>query len=172
MDNFAENKVPTQAPTWGLGLYAQGRAVYASRMDIRQITPDYAVSPQIAPEDLPALQEAGFTTVICNRPDVENPVELQAEVLKVATEAAGLRFVELPVVHSELTMETVQAQADAIAASDGPVFAYCASGTRSSIVWALSQAGKMPTQEIIAAAANAGYDLSHLAPQLEALANR
>ncbi|MBT8412600.1 MAG: TIGR01244 family phosphatase, partial [Octadecabacter sp.] len=52
----------------------------------------------------------------------------------------------------------------------GPVLAYCASGTRSSIVWALGQAGTMATDEIITAAAAAGYDLSGLKPQLDALA--
>jgi len=141
-------------------------------MDIRQITPDYAVSPQIAPEDLPALKEAGFTTVICNRPDAENPMELQAEVLRAATEAAGLAFVENPVVHAALTMEIVEAQRDALDASEGPAFACCASDTRSTIVWALGQAGRRPTSEIIEAAAQAGYDLGHLETQLDTLAAR
>lgn len=141
-------------------------------MDIRRITPDYAVSPQIEPEDVPALKEAGFTTVICNRPDEEIPVELQSDVLRVAVEAAGLTFIDNPVVHSALTLDIVNAQSAALAAADGPVFAYCASGNRCAIVWALGQAGKMPTEDIIAATAAAGYQHAHLAPQIDALANR
>ncbi|MEM6729130.1 MAG: TIGR01244 family sulfur transferase, partial [Pseudomonadota bacterium] len=118
---------------------------------------------------LPAIAAAGYKTVICNRPDEENPVELQAEVLRAATEAAGLTFVENPIVSGQLTHENVAAQGEAVAASDGPAFAYCASGTRSSIVWAFSQAGKMDTADIIAAAAEGGYQLAHLAPQIDAL---
>jgi uncharacterized protein (TIGR01244 family) len=50
------------------------------------------------------------------------------------------------------------------------VLAYCASGTRSSIVWSLGQAGKMPTDAIIAATAQAGYDLAGMRGQLDMLA--
>ncbi|MEO1704278.1 MAG: TIGR01244 family sulfur transferase [Pseudomonadota bacterium] len=139
-------------------------------MDIRTLTPAYAVSPQIAPEDLPAIKAAGFTRVICNRPDMENPVELGADVLKVATEAAGLSFVENPVMPGQMTMENVEVQAAACAEADGPVLAYCASGNRSSIVWSFAQAGQMPTEDIIAACARGGYDQAHIAPQIDALA--
>ena len=40
-------------------------------MDLRQLTPDLAVTPQIQPEDLPALAEAGFRVLINTRPDSE-----------------------------------------------------------------------------------------------------
>ena len=50
--------------------------------------------------------------------------------------------------------------------SDGQVLCYCRSGTRSTTLWALSQAQNMPADEIISAAANAGYDVSHLAGHL------
>ncbi|MGX9855823.1 TIGR01244 family sulfur transferase [Limimaricola variabilis] len=138
-------------------------------MDIRRISPDYAVSPQIAPEDVPAIAEAGFTTVLCNRPDEEVPSELSAETLRIAAEAAGLRFAVNSVTHQGLNRETVDRQMQVLEASDGPVLAYCASGTRSSIVWSLGQVGRMETDDIIAATAKAGYDLERLRPQLEAL---
>ena len=67
-------------------------------------------------------------------------------------------------------MEMVKVQNDAIDASAGPTLAYCASGTRSSIVWSLGQAGDLPTDEIIAATAAAGYDLAGMRGQLDALA--
>jgi uncharacterized protein (TIGR01244 family) len=133
-------------------------------MDIRPITPAYAVSPQIAPEDVPAIAAQGFRTVICNRPDEEVPVELSAQVLRAAVEAAGLRFVENPVTHPTMTPERVAAQAEG--AADGPALAYCASGTRSSVLWALMQAGRMDADDILAATARAGYDLSALRPRL------
>lgn len=141
-------------------------------MDIRQITPGYAVSPQIAPEDLPAIAAAGFTTVIDNRPDGEIPPDWHAAKMRAAAEAVGLVFIENPVVGGALTLDNVLRQKEAIAASTGPVLAYCASGNRSSIVWALAHAGKMPTNDLIGLPARHGYQLEGLRPQIEALAAR
>lgn len=139
-------------------------------MDIRHITPAYAVSPQIAVEDVAAIADAGFKTIICNRPDSEVPPSHQAEAIAQAVEAAGLTFVVNPVTHQTLNMDMVAAQRAAMDASAGPTLAYCASGTRSSIVWSLSQAGEMDTDAIIAATAKAGYDLGGMRTQLDALA--
>ena len=141
-------------------------------MDIRAITPDYAVSPQIEPGDLPAIKAAGFVTVIDNRPDGEIPPHLHTEAMRAAAEALGLVFVANPVIGGQLTMNNVTAQGEAIAASTGPVFAYCASGNRSSIVWALAHAGQRPVDELVGLPARFGYQLDHLRPQIEALANR
>ncbi|MFN7224737.1 MAG: TIGR01244 family sulfur transferase [Paracoccaceae bacterium] len=138
-------------------------------MDIRPLTPDYAVSPQIDPEDFAAIKAAGFTRVIDNRPDAEIPPTHHTSVMRAAAQAAGLEFVANPVIGGALTMANVEAQADAIATSTGPVFAYCASGNRSSICWALSKAGKMPADELIGLPARHGYNLEGLRPQIEAL---
>jgi uncharacterized protein (TIGR01244 family) len=141
-------------------------------MDIRQITPGYAVSPQIALEDLPAIKAAGYTTVIDNRPDGEIPADLHTAAMRQAAEALGLTFVANPVIGGGMTMENVTAQGAAIAAATGPVLAYCASGNRSSVVWALSQAGKMPADDLIGLPARFGYQLEHLRPQIAALAGK
>ena len=133
-------------------------------MDIRPITPAYAASPQIDPADAAAIKAAGYVTVICNRPDAEVPPSLQAEAMRAAIEAEGLTFVVNPVTHQGLNDEMVAVQKAAAAA--GPTLAYCASGTRSTIVWALGQAGEMPADEIIAAGAQAGYDLRGLRDRL------
>ncbi len=90
--------------------------------------------------------------------------------MQAAAEALGLAFVANPVIGGALTMENVTAQAQAMAAAGGPVFAYCASGNRCSIVWALTQAGRRPADELIATAARFGYQLDHLRPTLAALA--
>ncbi|WP_224823271.1 TIGR01244 family sulfur transferase [Cognatishimia sp. MH4019] len=139
-------------------------------MDIRALTPDYAVSPMIDPEHMPAIAEAGYTTVICNRPDGEIPPSHHASVMKAAAEAAGLTFVENPVLGGAMTMENVTSQGAAVAEATGPVLAYCASGTRSSVVWSLSQAGQMSTDDIIAATTRGGYQLDHMRPQIDAMA--
>lgn len=139
-------------------------------MDIRTLTPTYAVSGQINPEDLPAIAAAGFTTVINNRPCAEIPPSHQNEPMKSAAFAAGLSFVTLPVTHMTLNEQTVADQLDACASASGPVLAYCATGTRCTIVWALGQAGSMDTDAIISTAADQGYDLSQMRGQLDALA--
>lgn len=139
-------------------------------MDIRPITSDYAVSPQIELADLAAIKDAGYVTVIDNRPDGEIPPHLHTAAMRAAAEALGLTFVANPVIGGMLTMDNVTAQAAAIAGSPGPVFAYCASGNRSSIVWALANAGKRPVDELVGLPARFGYQLDHLRPQIEALA--
>ena len=93
-------------------------------------------------------------------------------MIRAAAEHAGLTFVEIPVTHQGLNMDMVQSQKSAIAASTGPSLAYCASGTRSSIVWSLTQAGEMPTDDIIAATAAAGYELGGMRAQIDAIAER
>jgi uncharacterized protein (TIGR01244 family) len=141
-------------------------------MNLKQIVDGYAVTPQLDPADMAALAADGVTTVICNRPDAEIPPQLQAAAMQEAAEAAGLAFVFNPVTGGALTESNVEEQADAIAASDGPVVAYCASGNRSTIVWALGVAGDVPVDEILQRAAANGYDLAWLRPQLETLAAR
>lgn len=158
--------VPQNWPQADVGLDEALRTRYASDMDIRPITPDYSVSPQIAPEDIPAIAAAGYTTILCNRPDVEVPPGLQADAIRQAAEAAGLVFVINPVTHQGLNDDIVALQSATIQDSDGPVLAYCASGTRCTIVWGLGQAEQMPADTIIEKAAKAGYDLSGMKDRL------
>lgn len=136
-------------------------------MDIRALTPRYAVSPQIAPEDLPAIKAAGFVTVINNRPDGEIPAALQTEEIRAAAESLGLAFVANPVIGGAITEDNVSTQREVITSSPGPVFAYCASGNRSSVVWALAHAGERPADELIGIPARFGYSLEWLRPTLE-----
>lgn len=137
-------------------------------MDIRTLTPTYAVSPQIDLADLPAIKAAGFTTVINNRPDGEIPPHLHGTQMKAAAAALGLTFVINPVISGAMTADNITAQAAAVAASEGPVFAYCASGNRSSVVWALMHAGTRATDDLISIPARYGYNLEHLRGQLGA----
>jgi uncharacterized protein (TIGR01244 family) len=143
-----------------------------SKMDIRALTPSYAVSPQIDLSDLPAIKAAGFTTVIDNRPDHEIPDTLHTGAMRAAAEAQGLTFVAIPLLPGNITDENIAAQAAAVAASAGPVFAYCASGNRCSQVWAMMNAGRQPTNALIAIPARFGYQLEGLRDRIDALAAR
>jgi len=141
-----------------------------SAMDIRPLSKDFAVSPQIEAHDLAAIKAAGFTTIVDNRPDQEVPPDVGSDAIRAAAEAEGLRFVMNPLSHGALTMDHITTQGEALATSGGPVFAYCASGNRSSILWALSQAGKVPTDDLVAAAARAGYNLEPFRGEIDRLA--
>ncbi|MDR9485584.1 MULTISPECIES: TIGR01244 family sulfur transferase [Sediminimonas] len=136
-------------------------------MDIRKITDSYSVTPQITPEDLAAIRAAGFGTVICNRPDSEVPADLNAETMRAAAQAAGLQFHDLPLTHDTMTPQRIAEQRAICDDADEPVLAYCASGTRCTVVWALGQAGQRPVDEILSTAQAAGYDLAPLRPRLE-----
>lgn len=138
-------------------------------MEIRPITPRYAVSPQISVEDVPAIVEAGFTKVICNRPNAEVSPDQQFEAIGDAVRAAGLEFEVLELTHQTMTPENVALQRDMAEGCSGPVLAYCASGTRCSVVWALGQCDQLSPDEILAATGKAGYQLENLRPALEQL---
>lgn len=142
-------------------------SAYLKVMDIRTLSASFAVSPQIHPHDIPALVDAGFQHIICNRPEIESAPGDKPEDLRAAAEAAGLAFSDNPVIPGQLTLENIDGQI-----SDQKTLAYCASGTRSAIVWALSQAGKQPTHAIIDTLADAGFPMPQLAGQIDALAER
>lgn len=139
-------------------------------MDMRSLTPRYHVAPQISPQDLPELVKQGITTVICNRPDAEVPPSHQALAIGAAVQAAGLTFHVLELTHQTMTPTNIARQREIVEAANGPVLAYCASGTRCSVIWALGQAGLRSTDEILAATTAAGYALDGMRPTLDALA--
>lgn len=135
-------------------------------MDLKRINDHISVSGQIAPEDMAALKAQGFTTIINNRPDGEAPDQPAASEIEAAARAAGLDYRFIPLGRDGVTAEMVEKTRAALNESEGPVFAFCRSGTRSTTLWALSQAGEMDADEIIGQAAHAGYDMSHLAGHL------
>jgi uncharacterized protein (TIGR01244 family) len=141
-------------------------------MDLRQITKTYSVTPQIAPEDVATLAQMGVKTLICNRPDMENPPALQAAAIQAEAEAHGIDFVFNPFQGHTMTQDHVEEQHDAIADAEGPVVAYCASGNRSTVVWAFGAAGHVPVDDIIERATSFGYPFEQLRPALEAAAAR
>ena len=139
-------------------------------MQINTLSDTYSVSPQIDICDVPRIAEAGFKSVICNRPDQENPEPRQTGAIKAAVQAAGMEFAENVFDSSSFGPDKIEQQAELLAQLPSPVFAYCASGNRCAIVWAFAQAGRIATDHILDATSRAGYPLAHLRPQLEILA--
>lgn len=139
-------------------------------MDLRYLTPDFAVAPQIALDEVAEAAKRGFRTLINNRPDEEVDASLSHEAMRAAAAAAGLAYVHLPYYPGELTPNLIEEFETALASAQTPVLAWCRSGTRSSHLWGMSQAGILPLDEIVQNAKNAGYDLAALVPLMRAKA--
>ena len=138
---------------------------------IRQINESISVAPQIAVEQVAEIAAAGFKTIVNNRPDDEDAGQPSGDAIRAAAETAGLKYVSIPVTHAGFSHPQIDAMTQALTDSDGPVLAYCRSGTRSCNLWALAaaKAGRNPNL-LLAQAEDAGYDLRGIRPMLDALA--
>lgn len=131
--------------------------------DIRPVTDSFAVCPQISTDDIEAIAKAGFKTLICNRPDGEGGLsQPRMDKIKTKAEAHGLHFIALPFSGAP-TPEIAQQMGQVLMQAPQPILAYCNTGTRSIAAWALTHAGQGAGDDIVQAAANAGYDLSMIA---------
>jgi len=99
--------------------------------NITHITTDFAISPQISAAQLQQLKEAGFSTVICNRPDHEDAGQPTFAEIEAAAEAAGLEAHHIPITPGQAEPDKVAAFDTAITSAKGKVLAYCRSGGRS-----------------------------------------
>lgn len=136
-------------------------------MDIRKIDDSISVAPQISPDDVAELARLGFRTLVANRPDHEEPGQPPMAALEEAAREQGITWVYLPVESGNILDEDIDAFAPMFEEADKPVLAFCRSGTRCSVLWALSSARHMPLEPIIQRAGQAGYDLRGLVPRLQ-----
>ncbi len=132
-------------------------------MEIRELDDDMAVSGQIAVGDVPALLEAGYSMLLCNRPDGEEPDQPGFAEIAEAARAAGIDARHIPMSREGPSPELIRAFADALgdaARDNGKVLAYCRTGTRSCALWGLAEARRgRDAGDIISRAASRGYDL-------------
>jgi sulfide:quinone oxidoreductase len=141
-------------------------------MRTARLTPALSVAPQLSEVDMEQAAAAGFRTIINNRPDGEAPDQPPSESLAAAASRLGLQYRHIPVVAGEISPEQIDAFRNALAEAAGPALAFCRSGTRSTTLWALSEAGRLAPDEILKTANDAGYGLEHLRPRLEELRKR
>ena len=129
--------------------------------DFRRITEDLSVAPQISVADVAEARRQGFTTIINNRPDGEDPDAAQSAEIEAAAHAVGLTYVHIPVRGAPGPAE-VEAVRQAVEAAPGPVLSYCRSGTRSIVTWSIGQAmsGARERGELVSLGHEAGYDLT------------
>jgi uncharacterized protein (TIGR01244 family) len=132
--------------------------------DFRRVTDSLTVSPQVTEADMARAAAEGFVLVINNRPDGEDPNQPSGAVIEAAARAAGLDYLHVPV-RGGPTQEQVDAVRAAVEAADGPVLAFCRSGTRSIVTWSIGQALAGEDREtLVNQGREAGYDLSGVLP--------
>jgi uncharacterized protein (TIGR01244 family) len=133
----------------------------------RELDPQVLVAD--GPMQGPLMAEAaarGVTLVINNRPDHEETGQWNSLDLEDAARAAGMDYVHIPV-RKEFSEDKVAALTEALLGAQGRVLMFCASGTRSTYLWALAQAkaGESP-DALVRSARRAGYSLGPLMPWL------
>ena len=118
------------------------------------------VSGQIQPADVPAIKSSGVTLIVCNRPDGEEPGQPTAAEIEEAAAAEGIEFRHVPIIRGIGPSDAEEMQ-EALGAATGKMLAYCRTGNRSTLVWAVARRGQGASVEDLERAANgAGYDLS------------
>lgn len=124
-----------------------------------------SVGPQIQPAAVMALAAQGLTSIINNRPDGEEPTQPSSDAIEAAARIAGLEYLYAPVVGipGDQTVAAVAQRLKDDATNGGRTLMFCRSGMRSTAAWAMAQRldGADP-DDLRAAAASAGYDLSRL----------
>jgi uncharacterized protein (TIGR01244 family) len=127
----------------------------------RKIDETLSVFGQIQPDDVEAAAAQGFALIVNNRPEEEEPGQPSGEAIRQAARDAGIAYVAIPITHAGFSVAQVDAMRAALAKADGPVLAFCRSGTRSTLLWALAKAADGEDADVLARkAAGAGYDVS------------
>jgi uncharacterized protein (TIGR01244 family) len=127
------------------------------------LAPGFSVTGRLDRADIETLAEAGVRTIINNRPDGEDPGQLPAAEARKLAEAKGIAYHHIPITAASLSRGDVDAFAATRREAAGPIVAHCRSGTRSTLLWALTRLrdGVDPLT-LIAEAARHGIDIAGL----------
>ena len=136
---------------------------------MKQLTDKLFVAGQISEDDLKQIAEAGIKTIINNRPDGEMLMQPKTADLADKAKSLGLDYYDIPVAGGRVLPGQKEEFAKVLDDSEGKVLAFCRTGTRSTMLWAMSQVHDLSTEEIVGTALNAGYDFRAQAPMLDAI---
>ena len=138
-------------------------------MTIHRLTEKLYISPQISPADAAEAAKLGIRSVICNRPDGEEPGQPTAQQTADWLADAGIQsFHHQPVLAPQAGADDARQFAAQLEAADGAVLAYCRTGTRASLLWAIGQvqAGRNAAEVMAEVQQQTGLDLSPFAAKL------
>ncbi len=122
------------------------------------------IGGQIAPADVAGLKAQGVTMVVNNRPDGEDVGQPTSAEIEEAAKAAGLDYRHVPIARG-MGPSDVEAMRSAMhSAGDGKLFAFCRSGNRSALAWAVAKSEDgMAREELERCVADAGFNLGPVA---------
>lgn len=136
-------------------------------MKYANVTQQLSVSPQILVEDVEAIKAAGFKSIVCNRPNGEGADQPTFSEIEAKATSVGITCVYQPVVSGKVTTEDAVKFEENLQKLEGPVFAYCRTGTRSITLWAMTAVKAVSFEEILSLSQKAGYDLSGVVRRLK-----
>lgn len=137
----------------------------------RKLSESVYASPQIDVAQVAEAAAQGIVLIVNNRPEGESDDQTPGAAIEAAARAAGIGYVAIPITHAGFSQPQVSAMAEALAAAGGPTLAYCRSGTRSTLLWALAEASRGADPASLAAgAAGAGYDIGSVRAMVDMLA--
>ena len=130
----------------------------------RQLDDKTLINGQISPEDIDALKALGVTLIVNNRPDGEDVGQPNSDDIEAAAKAAGIDYRHVPIARG-LGPSDIEAMREAMhSAGDGKLFAFCRSGNRSALAWAVAKSEDgVPSAELNRMANEAGFDLGPVA---------
>jgi sulfide:quinone oxidoreductase len=138
-------------------------------MKFAKINTELTVSDQITIEDLKEIQAQGYKTIFCNRPDQESEGQLTFSTIEKEAQNLGIKAIHQPVIGGQISDDDIAQFGSYFELAQKPIFAYCRTGTRCSMLWALSHVKTLPIDEILSKAQIAGYDLSPIKDRLNLL---
>ncbi len=135
------------------------------------LTPQFAIGPQISADDFGLLRNAGFAAILNARPDNEQGTYMaSAEAARLAGES-GLGYAHCPAEnHAIFETDIIDRFEEALVDLAKPIYAHCKTGTRAAILWALAASRHRPVEEVIATLRAAGQDLDFLEQELRDVA--
>jgi len=128
-------------------------------MNLKPLSPDLSVTPQIEISEVAALAARGFRSIVGNRLEGEAPDQPAWSSLVAEAERHGMSARQIAVVPGQIGPDDVERFADALRELPTPIAAFCRTGTRSAMLWALANPDGLSVDERIAVAAAQGYDL-------------
>lgn len=132
--------------------------------EVTKINDQLSVAGQISLGDLAEFAKAGYATIINNRPDNEEPGQLDHATAEGEAKKQGLDYLYQPIVSSAISYRDVTEFQNHLVREDTPILAHCRSGTRCYLLYALTRVlyeGESP-MKLVAEAASKGYDIRAL----------
>ena len=133
---------------------------------MKRIYKNFYAAHQIQAKDIAQLKQEKFEYVLCNRPDNEVQDQPSAEVIKSECLANGIEFLHLPISPGDFNLEVIM-ETEKVLKTAKKTLAYCRTGTRSTMLWAVAKTKDLEVDEVLKLTDHSGYNFQHLKELLE-----